>query len=135
MLELFYYIYFMNIEEIYACFLQSSGITTDTRKITKDSMFFALKGDNFNGNTFAEKAIKNGARFAIVDEKEFATTPNIILVNNVLRTLQQLATYHRVKLNIPVIALTGSNGKTTTKELINAILSKKYKTSATYCFT
>lgn len=131
MLELFYYIYFMNIEEIYACFLQSSGITTDTRKITKDSMFFALKGDNFNGNTFAEKAIKNGARFAIVDEKEFATTPNIILVNNVLRTLQQLATYHRVKLNIPVIALTGSNGKTTTKELINAILSKKYKTSAT----
>lgn len=131
MLELFYYIYFMNTEQLYTYFLQSETITTDTRKITKNSMFFALKGDNFNGNTFAVKAIENGAKYAIVDEATYANNTTIFLVDNVLIALQQLATYHRKQLNIPVIALTGSNGKTTTKELIHAVLSKKYITSAT----
>lgn len=94
-------------------------------------MFFALKGDNFNGNTYAEQAIKQGAKYSIIDEPEFKTSSETILVDNVLETLQELATYHRVYLNIPIVALTGSNGKTTTKELINATLSQKYRTTAT----
>ena len=94
-------------------------------------MFFALKGDNFNGNTFAEKALELGATYSIVDEKYYATHPNCILVDNVLQTLQHLATYHRKQLALPIIALTGSNGKTTTKELINAVLSTQFKTSST----
>lgn len=94
-------------------------------------MFFALKGDNFNGNTYAKKALESGAKYAIVDEAEFITCTETILVNNVLETLQKLATFHRNYLKTPIIALTGSNGKTTTKELINAVLSKKYKTTAT----
>jgi UDP-N-acetylmuramoyl-tripeptide--D-alanyl-D-alanine ligase len=94
-------------------------------------MFFALKGDNFNGNTFATKAIENGAAYAVVDEKEFALAENYILVEDVLNTLQQLASYHRNYLNIKIIAITGSNGKTTTKELIQNVLQKKYRTVAT----
>ena len=82
-------------------------------------MFFALKGDNFNGNIFAEKALDLGASYCIVDEKEYAKTKNCILVDNVLQTLQHLATFHRKQLAIPIVALTGSNGKTTTKELID----------------
>ncbi len=84
-----------------------------------------LKGDNFNGNEFAKDAIKKGAKYAIIDEKEYEGE-NIFLVKDVLKTLQELAIYHRKKLELPVIALTGSNGKTTTKELINSVLSKKY---------
>jgi len=106
-------------------------VCTDTRKIKKNDIFFALKGDNFNGNTYAEQALKSGAKYCIIDEEVFKTSTNTILVNNVLETLQELATYHRTYLNIPIIALTGSNGKTTTKELINATLSQKYKTTAT----
>ncbi len=94
-------------------------------------MFFALKGDHFNGNTYAEKALNSGAKYSIVDEPEFNTSSKTILVKNVLETLQELATFHRNYLKTPVIALTGSNGKTTTKELINAALSQKYKTTAT----
>ena len=94
-------------------------------------MFFALKGDNFNGNTFASKAINLGAKYVVIDEIGHKTSDKTILVDNVLQTLQALASYHRTYLNIPIIALTGSNGKTTTKELINAVLSKKYKTTAT----
>lgn len=94
-------------------------------------MFFALKGDNFNGNNYAEKALKSGAKFAIIDEVKFNTSNQTILVNNVLNTLQELSSYHRKQLNTPIIALTGSNGKTTTKELINAVLSEKYNTTAT----
>jgi UDP-N-acetylmuramoyl-tripeptide--D-alanyl-D-alanine ligase len=94
-------------------------------------MFFALKGDTFNGNTFATKAIKDGAAYAIVDDKEFALSENYILVEDVLTTLQQLANYHRTYLELKIIALTGSNGKTTTKELINSVLQKKYHTVAT----
>ena len=129
---IFYYLRLMRIEELYQCFLQCDGITTDTRKITPNSFFFALKGDNFNANEFAQEALNKGALFAVIDEKKYLTDENkIFLVNNVLQTLQELANYHRNQLGLPVIALTGSNGKTTTKELINVVLSKKYKTIAT----
>lgn len=94
-------------------------------------MFFALKGENFNGNSFVEEAIQKGAKYAIIDEEKHQTKENIILVKNVLNTLQKLASFHRKKLNIPIIALTGSNGKTTTKELINAVLKTNFNTSAT----
>lgn len=109
-----------------------NGVCTDTRKIEKDCLFFALKGDNFNGNEFASRAIDSGAKFCVVDEKQYATDERYLLVKNVLETLQQLATFHRNQLKIPIIALTGSNGKTTTKELINAVLSQKYNTTATH---
>ena len=121
----------MKIEDIYQLYSKHYLVDTDTRNIRKDTVFFALKGDNFNGNKFAEEALKQGALYAIIDEKEYQTQPNIILVEDVLKTLQQLANYHRNVLNIPIIGLTGSNGKTTTKELINAVLSTKYKTTAT----
>ena len=121
----------MKIEDIYQLYSKHYLVDTDTRNIRKDTVFFALKGDNFNGNKFAKEALKQGALYAIIDEKEYQTQPNIILVEDVLKTLQQLANYHRNVLNIPIIGLTGSNGKTTTKELINAVLSTKYKTTAT----
>ncbi len=120
----------MNIKSIYKLFLECNSVCTDTRKLQDNDIFFALNGENFNGNKFAKQAIKEGAKYAIIDEKEF-DGENTILVKDVLKTLQELATYHRIQLNIPIIALTGSNGKTTTKELINAVLSQKYKTSAT----
>ncbi|WP_299253069.1 UDP-N-acetylmuramoyl-tripeptide--D-alanyl-D-alanine ligase [uncultured Lacinutrix sp.] len=121
----------MKTEQLHALFLDCTGISTDTRKVSKNNMFFALKGDNFNGNTFALKAIDLGANYVIIDEIEHKTSDKTILVDNVLEALQALASYHRNFLNIPIIALTGSNGKTTTKELINVVLSKKYKTTAT----
>lgn len=121
----------MKINDLHQLFLECTSVSTDTRKITKGAMFFALKGENFNGNTYADQAIKEGAKFAIIDEAEFVNSTNTILVHNVLETLQELATFHRMYLKIPIIALTGSNGKTTTKELINATLSKKHHTTAT----
>lgn len=121
----------MTIPELHILFLTSSGICTDTRKIAKNNLFFALSGENFNGNTFAETALKNGALKAIIDDANYQRHDDTILVENTLETLQELANFHRKYLNLPIIALTGSNGKTTTKELINAVLSKKYKTSAT----
>ncbi|AUP80260.1 UDP-N-acetylmuramoyl-tripeptide--D-alanyl-D-alanine ligase [Flavivirga eckloniae] len=121
----------MKIEQLHELFLQCNSVSTDTRKIEKNDIFFALKGDNFNGNAYADQALKSGAKYAVVDENEFNTSPNTILVKHVLATLQELASYHRAYLNIPIVALTGSNGKTTTKELINATLSQKYKTTAT----
>ncbi|MFK7033214.1 UDP-N-acetylmuramoyl-tripeptide--D-alanyl-D-alanine ligase [Flavobacterium oreochromis] len=122
----------MRIEELYQCFLQCDTICTDTRKITPNSLFIALKGDNFNANEFAQEALNKGALFAIIDDKKYHTDQNkMLLVNNSLQTLQELAHYHRIQLGLPIISLTGSNGKTTTKELINSVLSKKYKTVAT----
>lgn len=121
----------MKIEELHNLFLKCNNACTDTRKIKKNDMFFALKGDNFNGNTYSEQALKSGAKYCIIDEEAFKTSTKTILVHNVLETLQELATYHRTYLKTPIIALTGSNGKTTTKELINATLSQKYKTTAT----
>ena len=121
----------MKIDDLYTLYTQEYKVDTDTRNIRKNSLFFALKGANFNGNEFAEQALDKGASYVIIDEKKFKVNNKCILVDNVLNTLQELANYHRNQLNIPFIALTGSNGKTTTKELINAVLSKKYKTVAT----
>ncbi len=122
---------FISISNLYQKFKECTSISTDTRNIGKDSMFIALKGPNFNANSLAEEALEKGAKYAIIDDPAFATKPNIILVEDGLAILQNLANYHRNQFKIPVIGLTGSNGKTTTKELINAILSKKYKTHAT----
>lgn len=122
----------MNIEKLYSLYLRSGKVSTDTRNIPIKSIFFALKGGNFNGNEFAKQAIDSGASYAIVDEKEFEDEENFIYyVEDSLNALQKLAQYHRLQLNIPVIALTGSNGKTTTKELITSVLSQKYHVLAT----
>ncbi|WP_431243946.1 UDP-N-acetylmuramoyl-tripeptide--D-alanyl-D-alanine ligase [Flavobacterium sp. P21] len=121
----------MNIQDIHNLFLQCKSLSIDTRKIEKDSMFFAIKGENFDANTFAEEALKLGALFVVIDNESYFIDERTILVKNSLETLQELAKFHRVYLNLPIVALTGSNGKTTTKELINAVLSKKYKTKAT----
>ncbi len=121
----------MTIEEIYQLYKLSEGINTDTRKTIKESIFFALKGPSFNGNLYAKTAVENGAIAVIIDEHEFFIEGKTILVNNVLDTLQQLALHHRRQLKCPVIAITGSNGKTTTKELLSAILSTTFKTYST----
>ena len=117
--------------DLYSLFYNTTGVCTDTRNITLDSLFIALKGENFNGNLFAKKAIESGAKYAIVDEKEHADEFQIFYVTNALEFLQELSQYHRNQLEIPIIGITGSNGKTSTKELINCILSKKYNTLAT----
>ncbi|WP_448636118.1 UDP-N-acetylmuramoyl-tripeptide--D-alanyl-D-alanine ligase [Pedobacter panaciterrae] len=119
------------IESLYQHYLKHPVICTDTRNITPGCLFFALKGDNFDANTFAEKALTNGAAYAIIDNLSYKTSKQCILVPDVLTTLQDLAKHHRSQLNIPVIGLTGSNGKTTTKELIKAVLSEKYTAFAT----
>ena len=122
----------MKLETVYSYFLKSAGICTDTRNIEKGCLFVALRGDNFNGNTFTQQALDKGAFKVIIDDiSQHKNTGETILCKNSLVLLQKLATYHRQKLNIPIIALTGSNGKTTTKEIINAVLSKKFKTTAT----
>ena len=121
----------MTTKDLYSIFQKHPFICTDTRKMEEGNLFFALKGENFNGNKFAEKAIKNGCSFAIIDEIEYANNSNTILVDDVLTTLQELAKFHRKKLNIPIIGITGTNGKTTSKELINAVLSSEKKCYAT----
>ena len=115
----------MTIANLYKLYSQHYLVDTDTRKIRQNTLYFALKGANFNGNTFAEEALKKGALYSIVDEANYVISDKTILVDNVLETLQKLASYHRRQLNLPILALTGSNGKTTTKELINAVLQKK----------
>ena len=119
----------MEIKELYKLFTNSSGVCTDTRQIKQNCLFFCLKGEHFNGNTFAKNAIEEGASYSIIDEKEHQSE-NTILVDNVLETLQKLANHHRKQFNIPFISITGTNGKTTSKELINTVLSQHYKT---YC--
>lgn len=118
-------------EKLYSIFKQHPIICTDTRNIVSNSLFFALKGDNFNGNAFAEKALEAGATYAIVDQEPIKKDERYILVDDVLTTLQKLARHHRNQLQIPFIGITGSNGKTTTKELVHAVLSQHYKTHAT----
>lgn len=121
----------MTIEEIYNVYLQNPSVQTDSRNLKTGDLFFALKGPNFNGNEFSQKAIDAGASFVFIDEKAFEVPGKTILVDEVLTTLQQLATYHRKQFSIPFLAITGSNGKTTTKELIHAVLSKTLKTYTT----
>ncbi len=121
----------MTIEELYTIFRKYPIISTDSRLIGKDCLFFALKGENFNGNKFAAEALKKGAAYAIIDEQFYQTDGRCLLVDDVLNTLQDLARYHREKLGLTILAVTGTNGKTTTKELIAAILSKKFNVSYT----
>ncbi len=122
----------MEIDDIHYLFSISSGISTDTRTIKKNNIFFCLKGQNFNGNLFIEQAISLGASFVIYDEEKLNhKSEKAIKVKNALETLQALAKFHRSKFNIPVIGLTGSNGKTTSKELINSVLSQKFNVTST----
>lgn len=121
----------MQISELHTLFLSCQSIVIDTRKVQPNSMFVALKGERFDANTFANEALEKGASFVIIDNAAYFIDERTILVNNCLETLQELATYHRKHLGIPIIALTGSNGKTTTKELIYSVLSKKYNVTAT----
>ena len=117
----------MEIAELYKCFMECGKVTTDSRNCPEGSMFIALKGETFNGNAFAAQALKQGCRYAVIDESEYAGE-GTILVDNCLQALQQLANYHRRQLKTPVIGITGTNGKTTTKELISTVLSRKFNT-------
>lgn len=121
----------MTIEQLYKIFQQYPSVQTDTRSLKTGDIFFALKGPNFNANQFAEKALAAGAAYAVVDEAPAVPNDKIIVVKDVLNTLQQLAKFHRRQFNIPFIAITGSNGKTTTKELVHAVLSTTYRTYTT----
>ena len=122
----------MEIKSLYNIFIESAGVTTDSRNITTGSIFFALKGETFDGNSFAMSALEAGAAYAVVDDKELdRENERLIFCDNVLETLQSLARYHRRSLGIPVVGLTGTNGKTTTKELISAVLSMKYNVAYT----
>ncbi len=119
------------IEKLYSIYLKNSAVQTDTRKLQAGEIFFALKGDHFNGNKFAAKALEIGASAVVVDEEIAINNDKIFKVENVLETLQQLAKHHRQQFNIPFIAITGSNGKTTTKELVSIALATHYKTYTT----
>lgn len=121
----------MEIDDLYIKYKACTSVSTDTRKLSKDCMYFALKGENFDGNKFVQDAFDGGAKYSVVDDETAVVNNNCILVSDVLATLQQLATYHRKSIGIPIISLTGSNGKTTTKELINAVLETTYKVKAT----
>ena len=121
----------IKIEELYQYFLNCQSIVIDTRKITANSMFFALKGEKYDANKFAKDALKLGATYVVIDNNDYFIDDRTILVDDSLQTLQALAAYHRVQLNLPIIALTGSNGKTTSKELINVVLSQKFNVGAT----
>lgn len=119
------------IENLYTRYLETGTVSTDTRKISPGSVFFALKGDKFNANEFAAEALEKGAAYAVIDEEKFKKNDRYILVDDVLKTLQLLARHHRDRLDIPIIGLTGSNGKTTSKELVSVVLGTKFKTFAT----
>lgn len=123
----------MEIFEIYTLYSGCNGVSTDTRNIIENSMFFALKGEKFDANTFALEAIEKGAAYAVVDRQDFKQLENnkLIIVDDVLECLQELASFHRFHIGLPIIALTGSNGKTTSKELVHTVLSKHYNTIAT----
>ena len=119
------------IEHLYAKFLECHGISIDTRSLVPGDLFFGISGPNFNGNSYAKKAISSGASFAVVDEKKYLMDNRIIFAENSLTTLQDLAKYHRNKFDINLLGLTGSNGKTTTKELIRRVLEKRFVVHAT----
>ncbi|PRZ21106.1 UDP-N-acetylmuramoyl-tripeptide--D-alanyl-D-alanine ligase [Flavobacterium granuli] len=121
----------MDISYIHSLFLKCQSVSIDTRKIEVNSLFVAIKGERFDANTFAKEALDKGASFVIIDNKDYYIDQRTLLVPDSLKTLQELAKFHRQYLKLPIISLTGSNGKTTTKELIQVVLSKKYKTKAT----
>ncbi|NDW11219.1 UDP-N-acetylmuramoyl-tripeptide--D-alanyl-D-alanine ligase [Dysgonomonas sp. 520] len=116
----------MDINKLYEIFKKHPQVTTDTRKIVEGAIFFALKGANFNGNQYAQKALDMGCSYAVIDEKEYAVDERMLLVDDVLKALQDLANYHRNQLTTPIIAITGTNGKTTTKELVASVLGQQY---------
>src|SRR5690606_31783018 len=120
----------MVFKDIYSKFLKSNGVVTDSRKVQPNDFVVVLKGDTFDANTFASQVLEKGASYVLIDNKEYYVDERTILVENTLEALQQVANYDRKQLNLPIIALTGSNGKTTTKELINAVLAEKYKVKA-----
>ncbi len=121
----------MHIKELHTLFIKSSGVTIDSRQVKLNNIFFALKGKNFDGNKYAESAIKKGASFAVVDDEKYFLNEKYILVDDVLLCLQELSKFHRKQLNCYVLGITGTNGKTTTKELITAVIKKKFITVAT----
>lgn len=121
----------MEISELYNIFLKYPVISTDSRKVAPKSIFWALKGENFNGNKFVQAALESGASYAITDDKQYTVPGKTLLFNDTLKTLQLLANFHRKRLNLPVFALTGTNGKTTTKELITTVLSTQYNVKST----
>ncbi len=121
----------MSIEELYKLFAKCPIVSTDSRRIEEGSIFFALKGDNFNGNVYAGDTLSSGAAYAVIDDIKYKKDERYILVDNVLETLQSLSRYHRIQLGIPIIAITGTNGKTTTKELTTAVLAKKFNVTST----
>ncbi len=117
----------MDIQQLYEIFLQHPYITTDSRDCTQGAMFFALKGEKFNGNAYARMALDNGCAYAVIDERQYDDgDAHVILVDDVLKTLQKLANFHRKQLGVTIVGITGTNGKTTTKELVATVLSKKY---------
>lgn len=120
----------MTTKKLHSLFLNSSGVSTDTRKIKKNQIYFALKGDNFDGNNYADEALEKGALKAVINKQQ-ENMKNKILVKDVLKSLQNLATYHREYLELPIIAITGSNGKTTTKRLVDEVLSQKFNVRST----
>jgi len=119
------------ITKLYAYYLSSSEVTTDSRRVPENSLFFALKGENFDGNKYATQALEKGARYVVIDDPKMKLDKRYILVEDVLTTLQELAKYHRQQFDIPVLAISGSNGKTTTKELVRDVLAQKYAVHAT----
>lgn len=121
----------MEIKDIHSLFLKCKSVSIDTRKIESNSMFVAIKGERFDANTFAKEALEKGASYVLIDNDDYYIDERTILTEDSLETLQELAKFHRDYLKLPIIALTGSNGKTTTKELINVVLSKRYKVKAT----
>ena len=121
----------MSIEQIYNIYLQSRNVVTDSRSITPGCIFVAFRGEHFDGNAFAPQALEQGAALCIISDERYRMDDRCIVVDDTLSTLQQLAAFHRAHLKIPVIGITGTNGKTTTKELIHAVLSRRYRTSAT----
>ena len=121
----------MKLDELYALYRQHPSVQTDTRRLQKGDLYFALKGPHFNGNAFAQQALEKGAVYAVIDEAGYTIEGKTILVDDVLATLQQLARHHRQQFSIPFLAITGSNGKTTTKELIHAVLSTTFTTYTT----
>jgi len=119
------------LQKIYDIYLQSRSVTTDSRKITPGCIFFALKGETFDGNSFARQALEQGAALCVVSDASLKDVAGCVVVEDVLATLQALARHHRMQQHIPFIGITGTNGKTTTKELVNAVLSQRYRTHAT----